>query len=491
MFQRTVWVAAAVAAVTVGFVACDDPAATGPENQPTSDGLAHLQVLLTDAPADYIAGAWVDIGVVEILPSGAGGPINLTDDGTAGMVNLLDFQGPATTPIAEATIEPGEYKQLRLIVDSARVDLMPGYTFRDGSTSMSLKVPSGAQTGIKLNLRDADGAGGGDGVLIHPGQTVLLLDFDVNQSFRIQGNPETPAGIKSMLFTPLIRVSVQDVAGSISGTVTPEADSINVEGLMVTADPTGTGTVPGYQTMMASAMTDADGNYTLHYLVPGEYGVTVAVPDGFITDPELATVNVGYDEDVMGVDFEVQDALGSIAGQVTPTSDTMTVEGLTVTAEDTAAARSTTATTDADGNYAMMGVFPGDYAVTVDVPEGFATVPDTADVPLAPKEEVTGVDFELVDPGSISGTVTPAADSIDVEALEVWAENTGTGDLAMGTTASDGTYTIEFVLPGDYTVTVDVPDGFATDPESAAVTVGGNEHVQDVDFEVDEESDGG
>lgn len=490
MFQRTLWVAAAVAAVAAGLVACDDTATTGPENQPTSDGLAHLQVLLTDAPADYIAGAWVDIGLVEILPSGAGGPINLTDDATAGMVNLLDFQGPATTPIAEATIDPGEYKQLRLIVDSARVDLKPGYTFRDGSTSMSLKVPSGAQTGIKLNLRDADGAGGG-GVLIHPGQTVLLLDFDVNQSFRLQGNPETPAGIKSMSFTPLIRVSVQDVAGSISGTVTGEADSINVEGLMVTADPTGAGTVPGYQTMMATAMTAGDGSYTLHYLVPGEYEVTVAVPDGYITDPELATVNVGHDEDVIGVDFEVQDALGSIAGQVTPTSDTMVVDGLTVTAEDTAADRTFSATTDGDGNYAMMGVFPGEYAVTVEVAEGFATVPDTADVPVAPKEEVTGVDFEIVDPGSISGEVTAAADSINVEDLEVWAENTATGDLAMGTTAGDGSYTIDFVLPGEYTVTVAVPEGFATDPASAAVTVGGNEHVQDVDFEVDEESGGG
>jgi hypothetical protein len=34
---------------------------------------------------------------------------------------------------------------------------------------------------------------------------VVLVDFDVDQNFVIQGNPETPAGINGILFTPVLR----------------------------------------------------------------------------------------------------------------------------------------------------------------------------------------------------------------------------------------------------------------------------------------------
>jgi hypothetical protein len=36
-------------------------------------------------------------------------------------------------------------------------------------------------------------------------ETTLVVDFDVDQNFVIQGNPETPAGIIGMLFTPVLQ----------------------------------------------------------------------------------------------------------------------------------------------------------------------------------------------------------------------------------------------------------------------------------------------
>jgi hypothetical protein len=490
--QRITTLIALVAVLSVGAISCDQtttPDVTdGPTGPTPPEGPATLKVLLTDAAADYVAGAWVDIGAVHLLPvDESASPITLTEDGTDGMINLLDFQDGATTELAEATFDPGEYKQLRLVVEEASVDLIDGYTFRDGSTSQSLKVPSGAQSGIKLHLWPAEGTDNDDGdagVMIVPGETVIVLDFDVNQSFLIQGNPETPAGIKSMHFQPTIRVTARDVAGSISGTVSGAADSIEVEGLEVTAEPTGPATVPGYQTLTGTALTDGEGTYTIYFLVPGEYEVGVAVAEGFYTEPLSATVDVGEAEDVAGIDFLI-DETGSISGTVTGAADSINVEGLTVTAED-GDGGTHTAETDAEGAYTIGGLIPGEYAVWVDVPEGFVTTPATADVTVGGSEDVTGVDFEIDEAGSISGAVTAAADSIAVDGLTVTAENTSSAASFTAETDSEGAYVIENVWPGDYEVTVGVDEGFITSPESAAVSVGVAEDVPDIDFEIDE-----
>ncbi len=487
MIHRTTRLAAIAAVLTVGVLACEQtttPSLDEPGTPP--DGPATLKILLTDAAADYIEAAWVDIGQVQLLPV-EGDPITLTDDGTDGMIDLLQLQDGATTELAEAVIEPDEYMQLRLVVEGASVELKDGYTFRDGSTSMDLKVPSGAQSGIKLSLWPAETTEGMDedaGVMIIPGETVIVLDFDVNQSFRIQGNPETPAGIKSMLFTPHIRVTARDVAGSISGVVSGAADSIVVEGLTVTADPAGPATVPGYQTMTATALTDGEGAYTIFFLVPGDYEVTVEVAEGFFTDPLSAVVTVGEAEDVTGIDFLIDEA-GSIAGTVTGVADSIPVNGLTVTADD-GDGHVVTAETDGDGAYLLDPVIPGEYAVTLDAPEGYFATPDTANVTVGAGEDVTAVDFVLDEAGSISGTVTAAADTIGVSGLTVMAEDTVNTTTVTTETDTGGAYTLGDVRPGDYLVTVAVPVGFVTEPDTAEVTLGVGEHVADIDFEVDE-----
>ena len=494
MIYRMTRLVALAAALAVGVAACDETDPTILDGPDPAGGPATLKILLTDAAADYLAAAWVDIGEVQLLPVD-GSPITLTEDGTDGMVNLLELQDGATAQLADAAIEAGEYKQLRLFVEAASVELVDGYTFRDGSSTMELIVPSGAKSGLKLNLwpaetTDGDGMHDDAGVMIVPGETVLVLDFDVNQSFRLQGNPETPAGIKSVHFQPAIRVTARDVAGSISGVVSGAADSIDVAGLTVTAEPTGPATVPGYQTLTATAITDADGAYTIHFLVPGDYEVTVAVPEGYFTDPLAAPITVGHAEDVVGVDFLV-DETGSIAGVVTGAADSIDVAGLTVTADD-GAGGTLTATTDAEGAYMIDGVLPGDYDVSVTPPAGYFASPVAAAVTVGASEDVVGVDFVLDEAGSIAGTVTPAADSIGVAGLAVTAVNAADAELVVvGETDGAGAYVLADVVPGEYVVTVAVPEGFATTPASASATVGVGEAVTEVDFSVDEAAGGG
>jgi hypothetical protein len=81
-------------------------------------------------------------------------------------------------------------------VDSASVVLKEGYTFSDGvTTEMELTIPSGAQTGIKVQLLEPVQA---EEEVV----TEIAIDADVEANFVIQGNPETPAGIQGILFTP-------------------------------------------------------------------------------------------------------------------------------------------------------------------------------------------------------------------------------------------------------------------------------------------------
>jgi hypothetical protein len=245
----------------------------------------------------------VDIGSVELI-GGAGGPVVLSTDGTDGFVDLLDLQGAATAALANMEIEAGTYSQLRLVVEAASVTLATGYEFTGGGSTMDLTVPSGAQTGIKLNLSGADGDDTeGGGLEIVPGEMVLVVDFDVNESFVIQGNPETPAGITGVLFKPTLRVVVNDVAGSISGTISTQVGSVALDGLVVTAEPVSGTTLEPFQSLAATAITDANGAYTIFFLVPGDYEVSVEAGEGLTSTP--VTVTVGASGNVTGIDFEV------------------------------------------------------------------------------------------------------------------------------------------------------------------------------------------
>ena len=87
--------------------------------------------------------------------------------------------------------------QLRLVVDSARITLADGFTFQDGSTTKSLKVPSGGHSGIKVSF---------PGKLDLTEDVDVVVDFDVAQNFVFQGPPARPHDV---LFTPHLKGSVQ------------------------------------------------------------------------------------------------------------------------------------------------------------------------------------------------------------------------------------------------------------------------------------------
>jgi hypothetical protein len=258
----------------------------------TGSGTAQLRIQITDAPTEMFDSAVVWISEVSVkAEDGSFLDVPLTDPPVR--YDLLTLQNGVTADLGELEVEPGRYLELRLKVDNAVVGLAEPYEFDDGTTERSLKVPSGSQSGIKVKLDDADGDPETAGVQITPGETILVVDFDVSQNFKIQGNPNTPAGLKDVLFTPTLRAVVRDVAGSIAGTVTSSTDNSPLAGLMVRAT-----LKDSNPPVEVTAITQADGTYVIGFLAPGVYTVEV---DNF--SAASREITVGEAQDVTGVNF--------------------------------------------------------------------------------------------------------------------------------------------------------------------------------------------
>ena len=259
--SRLLTLAGLTAAIVLA--ACQD---VGPQ-------MGTINLHLTDAPASSFQSATVWVSKVQLIGDTA--PITIAD--TAAVYDLLSLQNGVTALLGSATIPAGSYAQLRLIVDSARVVFASGFHLANGDTVVSLKVPSGMQTGIKVDL--------GGGVRVAPGQTDLVVDFDVGQSFVLMGPPAAPIGV---IFKPVIHATVQDLAGSIAGTSSPAS----AHGVLYA--------IQGTDTVGTAAADTTTGAYKIWFLAPGAYVVADSAA-GFKTATQ--NVTVGNGQAVTGVDF--------------------------------------------------------------------------------------------------------------------------------------------------------------------------------------------
>ena len=235
---------ALVALGCTSLVACSD--STG------NAGNGTLTLRITDAPVGNVQSAkvWVSRSYLIGGSSETGGQVTISSNKAE--YELLALQNGVTAALGSASIPVGTYSQLRLVVDSAKVTLVDGFTFADGSSGKVLKVPSGEQSGIKVNFAP---------VQITPGETVLVADFDVSRSFVFQGTKSAP---NSVSFKPVIHATVQNVAATIAGTVTPASSESNVYAVS---------TISG-DTVSTAIADKVSGAYKLWFLPPGAYTVS-------------------------------------------------------------------------------------------------------------------------------------------------------------------------------------------------------------------------
>jgi len=248
-------------------------AITSCSTEPEETGRLTLQ--LTDAPAPELDSARVYVSRVYVI--GDAGEVTISD--TAAVYELLDLQNGITEALGSEVITAGNYSQLRMVVDSARAVLTPPLTFSDGTSATDLKTPSGSTSGVKVNFAGP--------IPVVPGETVLIVDFDVSRSFVFQGPASNPNGIT---FKPVVHAVVADIAGSISGTVLPATSGAQLAAVTAAGD------------TVATALADGQtGAYTLMFLPPDTYSVKVSAT-GF-QPAQMDDVVLAASQTLTGVDF--------------------------------------------------------------------------------------------------------------------------------------------------------------------------------------------
>lgn len=138
-------------------------------------GNGAVKINLTDAPGDYLQ---VNIDIKQVR-------IHIADDSSsndgwidlptrAGIYDLLKLQNGIDTTVVDSTVVPsGKVSQIRFVLGPDCSVMTKDSVLHD------LKVPSGEQSGLKINVhRD-----------IPAGQTLhVLLDFDADKSIHQKGN---------------------------------------------------------------------------------------------------------------------------------------------------------------------------------------------------------------------------------------------------------------------------------------------------------------
>jgi len=262
----------ALALVGVAFAGCgSDSGTTG-----------QLSLRLTDAPGDYVQTATVWVSSIYLIGGSDTTGSRYTITTTPAAYELMSLQNGVEAALGTATIPVGDYTQLRLVVDSARVTLKAGITI-GGASTVALQTPSAQRTGIKVNFSGP--------LHVVAGQTVLVVDFDVARNFVFQGPRGAPTGVS---FKPVLHAVVDDIAASIAGSVGPSAAAALKPAVYA---------IVGNDTVASAQADSATGAYRLRYLDPrvSPFTVAVAAVTGYGTQNRSITLRSA--QDTTGVNF--------------------------------------------------------------------------------------------------------------------------------------------------------------------------------------------
>ena len=240
--------------------------------EPTKEettGYARIKVEAFDAPPPP--------GLEQILLTITEVSVHSSDDGWITLAepneryDFLELVNGATAAFVDTTLDPGHYTQMRLVVSDTNEVVV------DGEPHFLL-VPSGAQSGVKLNLN----------FTIEEDELVeIMVDFDASKSITW-----TP---KKYLLRPAFKAFKKVLSGTIAGTV-KDAAGVGIPNALVEAiildDVTAT-------------LTDSDGAYKL-ILLESTYELKASAEGYATADTTYAEVAVGAGADLTGYSFILQ-----------------------------------------------------------------------------------------------------------------------------------------------------------------------------------------
>lgn len=248
-----------------------------------------VSLLLKDAPAGF-SKAVVTISEIDLV--GSGGNTVLTTQKTT--TDLLTLANDTAKLVDGAVVPVGSYSQLRFVITGGYVEVN-GVIYASSATYEGLppgavvggmlRMPSYPESGLKVDLP-------GGSVSVGTGSKVLLVDFDVAQSF---GQDAGASG--SWVMHPVMQATEFELSGGVDvtlalgqGVTLPGTTTLAGFSAVLTPSAGGDGT-----TLPLAATSSGAYGVSYKYLFPGTYTLTFTAPAGvsFTTNPPVpATVTV-------------------------------------------------------------------------------------------------------------------------------------------------------------------------------------------------------
>ena len=251
--EKIIHIALFLSFITAGFFIFSCTDSTSPEE---TNGQGQLKLTMIDSPSEYDQ---VNIVVtrVEVHKSGSDSSSSwFVINNNTTTYDLLLLRNGASVVLGDHSLNTGHYTQIRLIIGTGSNVVVNGITY-------PLEIPSGSQTGIKLN----HAFNIEDGSLYE-----LLLDFDAERSIIVTGNGQYK-------LKPVIRLIPLLISGTISGKINP----VNAAGFVYAISGTDT------------ALTIAEpitGSFMLMALLQQTYRVEVFSADPAYNDTTITNVIV-------------------------------------------------------------------------------------------------------------------------------------------------------------------------------------------------------
>jgi hypothetical protein len=231
-----------------GLVACSGDSN---DNSPVAQRTGGLTIGLTDAPVDDAAEVVVVFTGMELQRvNGDRVTLMLPSPRSIDLLQLSD--GRTTNLVENLQVEAGEYEWMRLMI-TAEQNLQSGsyIKLKDGR-QFPLYIPSGSETGLKLQRRFTVALGN---------ITRLMVDFDLRKSV-----VAPPGQAPNWILRPSLRLfddlQVGRITGSVDLTALAAAQGMTLAG----ADPV------TYRGLPNDGVATTVG-YTLHFVEAGAYTV--------------------------------------------------------------------------------------------------------------------------------------------------------------------------------------------------------------------------
>lgn len=189
----------------LGLAACG-----GGGDSPDANGRVNLSI--TDAPIDDATSVVVQFSAVAFKRAGSDVEVVKELVSSPRQLDLLQYQqGRAALLLDGVTLPAGSYEWVRLIVDN-QPNVRDSYITLTTGQECELRVPSGAESGLKLNRGFT---------LPADGSVALTIDFDLRKSIHAPPGQQgsTPDCTQAYLMRPTLRIVDDANVGAIAGQV--------------------------------------------------------------------------------------------------------------------------------------------------------------------------------------------------------------------------------------------------------------------------------